>query len=86
MLPIGLFPFSILLCKNLTPTHPLPVAGAIRITLQICDALGYCHEHGIIHCEIKPENVMMQEDGNITIIDFGIALLEGARRVTWRGL
>ena len=66
--------------------NPLPVAEAIRITLQICDALVYCHEHGIFHRDIKPENIMVQEDGNITIIDFGIALLEGARRVTWRGL
>src|SRR2546425_2122921 len=66
--------------------NPLPVAEAIRITLQICDALAYCHEQGIFHRDIKPENIMMQEDGNIKIIDFGIALLEGARRVSWRGL
>ncbi len=66
--------------------NPLPVAEAIRITLQICDALAYCHAQGIFHRDIKPENIMMQEDGNIKIIDFGIALLEGARRVTWRGL
>jgi len=66
--------------------NPLPVAEAVRITLQICDAMLYCHEQGIFHRDIKPENIMMQEDGNIKIIDFGIALLEGARRVTWRGL
>ena len=66
--------------------NPLPVAEAIRITLQICDALAYCHERHIFHRDIKPENIMIQEDGNIKIIDFGIALLEGARRVTWRGL
>src|SRR5437870_7254666 len=66
--------------------NPLPQKEAIRITLQICDALAYCHEQGIFHRDIKPENIMMQEDGNIKIIDFGIALLEGARRVTWRGL
>jgi serine/threonine protein kinase len=66
--------------------NPLPVAEAVRITLQICDALAYCHEQGIFHRDIKPENIMIQEDGNIKIIDFGIALLEGARRVTWRGL
>jgi serine/threonine protein kinase len=65
---------------------PLPVAEAIRITLQICTALAYCHEQGVFHRDMKPENVMLQEDGNIKIIDFGIALLEGARRVTWRGL
>src|ERR1700693_843114 len=64
----------------------LPTDEALRITIQICDALVYCHEHGIFHRDIKPENIMIQEDGDITIIDFGIALLEGARRVTWRGL
>jgi eukaryotic-like serine/threonine-protein kinase len=66
--------------------NPMPVAEAIRITLQICDALEYCHAHGIVHRDIKPENIMVQENGDIKIIDFGIALLEGARRVTWRGL
>ena len=66
--------------------NPLPVAEAIRITIQICDALAYCHAQGVFHRDIKPENIMLQEDGDIKIIDFGIALLEGARRVTWRGL
>ncbi len=66
--------------------NPLPAAEAIRITSQICEALINCHEQGIFHRDIKPENIMLQEDGNIKIIDFGIALLEGARRVTWRGL
>jgi len=66
--------------------NPLSAAEAIRITLQICAALAYCHEQGVFHRDMKPENVMLQQDGNIKIIDFGIALLEGARRVTWRGL
>lgn len=64
----------------------LPVEEALRITDQICDALMYCHEHGVYHRDIKPENIMLQADGNVKIIDFGIALLQGARRVTWRGL
>jgi eukaryotic-like serine/threonine-protein kinase len=66
--------------------NPLPVGEAVRITSQICDALVSCHALGIFHRDIKPENIMLQEDGDIKIIDFGIALLEGARRVTWRGL
>jgi serine/threonine-protein kinase len=65
---------------------PLPIAEAIRITIQLADTLKYCHEHGVFHRDIKPENIMLQEDGSIKIIDFGVALLEGARRVTWRGL
>ena len=65
---------------------PLPVDEALRITDQICDAVIYCHEHGVFHRDLKPENIMLQPDGNVKIIDFGIALLAGARRVTWRGL
>lgn len=66
--------------------QPKPTSEAIRITLQLCAALDYAHKHGVFHRDIKPENVMMLENGDIKIIDFGIALLEGARRVTWRGL
>lgn len=64
----------------------LPPDEVVRITIQIGDALAYCHEHGVFHRDIKPENIMILDDGTIKIIDFGVALLEGARRVTWRGL
>ncbi len=64
----------------------LPQVEVLRITSQICDALTYCHQHGVFHRDIKPENIMIQPDGDVKIIDFGVALLEGARRVTWRGL
>ncbi len=64
----------------------LPIGEVLRLTLQIGEALAYCHEHGVFHRDIKPENIMIQDDGNVKIIDFGVALLEGARRVTWRGL
>ena len=66
--------------------NPLPVTEAIRIIIQVCEALAYAHAHGVYHRDIKPENIMILNNGDIKIIDFGIALLEGARRVTWRGL
>src|SRR6266849_2041525 len=69
-----------------TSPNLLPIDEVMRIITQICDALAYCHEHGVFHRDIKPENIMILESGDIKIIDFGVALLEGARRVTWRGL
>ena len=46
----------------------------------------YLHNHGVYHRDLKPENVLLDAAGRVHIIDFGIALLEGARRVTWRNL
>lgn len=66
--------------------NPVPPAAALRIIIQLAEALAYAHERGVFHRDIKPENIMMLDNGDIKIIDFGVALLEGARRVTWRGL
>jgi len=66
--------------------RPLPPAEAIRIAMQVCDAMAYAHKHGVFHRDIKPENIMILDNGDIKIIDFGVALVEGARRVTWHGL
>jgi serine/threonine protein kinase len=66
--------------------NPLPVTEAIRIIMQVCEAMQHAHAHGVYHRDIKPENIMILDNGDIKIIDFGVALLEGARRVTWRGL
>jgi len=65
---------------------PLPLEEAKRIIIQICEAMEYAHAQGVFHRDIKPENIMILDNGDIRIIDFGVALLEGARRVTWRGL
>ena len=61
----------------------LPVERAVKITLGICDALDYMHKHGIVHRDLKPENVMVRENDAIKLIDFGIAMKEDARRLTF---
>lgn len=56
---------------------------AIRITLEVLDALEYIHEQGVIHRDLKPENIMVDAQDNIKLIDFGIAGDAAARRLTY---
>jgi serine/threonine-protein kinase len=65
---------------------PFSLEEASWITRQLASALIYLHNHGVYHRDLKPENVLLDSTGRVHIIDFGIALLEGARRVTWRNL
>lgn len=64
----------------------LPIDEALEITGQLAEVLSYLHTHGVFHRDLKPENVLIDSAGKVHIIDFGIALLQGARRVTWRNL
>jgi serine/threonine protein kinase len=63
--------------------HKLPAERALRITLQICDALSYIHDHGVIHRDLKPENIIIDANDHIKLIDFGIAGKAGSRRLTF---
>jgi serine/threonine protein kinase len=63
----------------------LPIERAMKITLRLCDALDYMHKHGVVHRDLKPENVMVMDDDQIKLLDFGIAMKEDARRLTFAG-
>jgi serine/threonine protein kinase len=51
----------------------LPLSEALSYMSALCAALGYAHYNGVVHCDIKPANVMLDLDGNIYLADFGIA-------------
>lgn len=55
------------------PTHRLPVGDAARVTRQVADALSYAHIEGVVHRDIKPDNILLDRRGNVLVTDFGIA-------------
>ena len=66
--------------------HAVPIDTAIDWGRQLAAALEYLHERGIVHRDLKPENVIISRDGQLRIMDFGTAMLDGAKRLTWRHL
>jgi eukaryotic-like serine/threonine-protein kinase len=53
--------------------RPLPVAEALRLFRELMLALGDIHEEGVLHRDLKPQNLMFRQDGSLAIVDFGIA-------------
>jgi eukaryotic-like serine/threonine-protein kinase len=66
--------------------EPPSVEVALGWARQLAEALAYLHTQGIVHRDLKPENVLVDADGTLKIADFGTAMLEGARRLTWKHL
>ena len=63
----------------------LSLKQVLDIGIQIAEGLAAAHEKGIVHRDIKPENIMIRKDGTVQIMDFGLAKLRGASRLTKAG-
>ena len=75
-----------LLRNVLSSARKLSPERAAKITARVCEALDYIHSHGVVHRDMKPENIMVGPDDEIKLIDFGIAANEGSRRLTFANL
>jgi serine/threonine protein kinase len=72
-----------LLRSILNEERRLPMERATHFALEILDALDTMHKHGVVHRDLKPENIMVDAEDHIKLIDFGIAMREDARRITF---
>src|SRR5439155_16305057 len=75
-----------LLRQILNEQRKLPAERAVRIALHLCGALDYIHSHGVVHRDVKRENIMVDAEDRVKLIDFGIAANVGSRRLTFAKL
>ena len=73
------------LSEVMNEVRPLPIPDAVQIASYICGALAHMHEHKVVHRDLKPQNIMICDDGSLRIIDFGIAKSTEMRRLTFAG-
>ncbi len=68
--------------RIITSGKQLPLIDKLSIIEQVCAALGYAHQRGVVHRDIKPANVIVQPDGHAKIVDFGIARVQSSNAET----
>jgi serine/threonine protein kinase len=71
--------------KELSSHGPLDPQDAVRLALQVARALSFAHERGLVHRDVKPQNVLLNDDGQAKVTDFGIARSLDVHGVTQTG-
>jgi serine/threonine-protein kinase len=72
--------------RQLCNGRPLEIDSALRIGIQVADALAAAHSRGIVHRDIKSGNVMVSPNGQVKVLDFGLAKLIDSRQATAAGI
>ncbi|WP_440097856.1 protein kinase domain-containing protein [Streptosporangium sp. H16] len=72
--------------KVLRQDGPLPPQRVAEIGLKLLEALRAAHAQGVLHRDVKPENVLLADDGRVVLTDFGIATLEAETALTMTGI
>ncbi len=70
--------------RRLDELHATP-AELLRVFLRICEAVSFAHANGIVHCDLKPENVMLGDFGEVLVMDWGVARAAGAKSASIAG-
>ncbi|HWS87796.1 MAG TPA: serine/threonine-protein kinase [Pyrinomonadaceae bacterium] len=64
---------------------PLPPAETVYVFQKVCEAIDYIHRHGVIHRDIKSNNIKISSEGEVKLLDFGIAKGQGTQQLTQVG-
>ncbi len=64
--------------RELLEVEPLPLEAALVVAYKVALGLAYCHQEGVVHRDVKPANILLSEEGEVKLTDFGIAKGEDA--------
>ena len=53
--------------------EPMPIGRALDLIIQVCNGIGYAHRANLVHCDVKPQNIIVTVDDQVKVADFGIA-------------